>query len=451
MEKNLQRAHIIAMGGSVMHALAIALKKRGVHVTGSDDNFFEPSKSRLDEHGLLPEAAGWNPDYIDETIEVVILGMHAHADNPELLKAQELGLKIVSFPEFIHSQSLQKQRIVIGGSHGKTTITSMIMHVLRFHGRKFDYVVGAKVAGFDETVRLSDAPVIIIEGDEYLSSRIDPTPKFLHYHHHIGLISGIAWDHVNVFPREEDYIKQFEIFADASPKAGSLAFNSDDSVTNKIGVKKRADVLQLPYKVHPHEVINGETYLLDGDDKIKVDLFGLHNLANLNGAKELLTRLSITKKDFYEAIQSFELPFLRLDKLSYGDDFTVFRDYAHAPSKVKATVAAVKDLNQNRNLTGLFELHTYSSLNKDFFGRYEGSLTPCDEAIVFYNPKAVEQKKLDPVSAEDIATAFKHSNLKVISNVDDLKDELNGIDLKNRNVLLMSSSNFGELDLSSIF
>jgi UDP-N-acetylmuramate: L-alanyl-gamma-D-glutamyl-meso-diaminopimelate ligase len=242
MDSNLNRVHIIAMGGSVMHALAIALKKQGVSVTGSDDEFFNPSKARLEEHGLLPAAEGWFPENIDDSIDVVLLGMHAHQDNTELARAQELNLTIMSFPEFIHRQSQHKQRLVVAGSHGKTTITSMIMHVLKFHKREFDYVVGAKVKGFDETVKLSDAPVIVIEGDEYLSSRIDPTPKFLLYHHHIGLISGIAWDHVNVFPTEEDYVHQFDLFADASPKAGSLIYNDEDALAPVIGSKERAGI-----------------------------------------------------------------------------------------------------------------------------------------------------------------------------------------------------------------
>ena len=451
MESNIQRAHIIAMGGSVMHALAIALKKQGIKVTGSDDEFFNPSKARLKEHDLLPASEGWHADQIDGTIDVIILGMHAHPDNPELKKAKDLGLKIMSFPEFIFSQSEYKQRIVIGGSHGKTTITSMIMHVLKYHNRKFDYVVGAKVKGFEETVKLSDDPIIVIEGDEYLSSRIDDTPKFLHYHHHIGLISGIAWDHVNVFKTENEYKKQFDLFADASPKAGSLVFNIEDEEVKNIGEKDRNDVIQLPYSTHQHKVIEGDTYLVDGEDQYKVKIFGKHNLLNLSGAKEVLSRLSITKQDFYEAIQSFELPSLRLNVLKEGPTYSVFRDYAHAPSKVEATVAAVKEKDSKRKLIGVFELHTYSSLNKEFLSRYANSLNPCDEAIIFFSPKAVEQKKLEPLSLDEVKNAFNHPNLEVINNKESLKDRLDAVSFENTNLLLMSSANFGGLELNKLY
>ena len=358
MDSNLNRVHIIAMGGSVMHALAIALKKQGITVTGSDDEFLNPSRSRLEEHGLLPDEEGWFPEKIDSSIDIILLGMHAHEDNPELARAQELNLSILSFPEFILHQAKHKQRIVVAGSHGKTTITSMIMHVLKFHKRKFDYVVGAKVKGFDETVKLSDAPVIIIEGDEYLSSRVDPTPKFLHYHHHIGLISGIAWDHVNVFPTEEEYVHQFDLFADATPKGGSLAYNDEDELAPAIGSKERADVLPIPYTTHQHEIIDGVTYLIDGDKRIKLKIFGKHNLLNLSGAKAILTRLSITKDNFYDAIKSFELPSLRLNVIKSSNNHTIFRDYAHAPSKVEATAIAVKSQFPDRDLVGVFELHT---------------------------------------------------------------------------------------------
>ena len=451
MDSNLNRVHIIAMGGSVMHALAIALKKQGITVTGSDDEFLNPSRSRLEEHGLLPDEEGWFPEKIDSSIDIILLGMHAHEDNPELARAQELNLSILSFPEFILHQAKHKQRIVVAGSHGKTTITSMIMHVLKFHKRKFDYVVGAKVKGFDETVKLSDAPVIIIEGDEYLSSRVDPTPKFLHYHHHIGLISGIAWDHVNVFPTEEEYVHQFDLFADATPKGGSLAYNDEDELAPAIGSKERADVLPLPYTTHQHEIIDGVTYLIDGDKRIKLKIFGKHNLLNLSGAKAILTRLSITKDNFYDAIKSFELPSLRLNVIKSSNNHTIFRDYAHAPSKVEATAIAVKSQFPDRDLLGVFELHTYSSLNKDFFSRYANTLKYCNEAIVYYNPKAVTQKKLATFEPQDVKDAFKHPHLTVINDVNELENTLKEIELVDKNVLLMSSANFGGLNLNKLF
>lgn len=451
MDGKINRVHIIAMGGSVMHALAITLKNQGIEVSGSDDDFFDPSKARLEEHGLLPERNGWFPEKIDESIDIILLGMHAHADNTELAKAQELNLTIYSLPEFIFKQSLNKQRIVIAGSHGKTTITSIIMHVLKFHKRDFDYLVGAKVKGFDETVKLSKSPVIIIEGDEYLSSRIDDTPKFLHYHHHIGLLSGIAWDHVNVFPTEDEYVHQFDLFADATPKAGSLAYNDEDPLANVIGGADRTDVIPLPYTTHASEIIDGITYLVYGEDRIKLKIFGKHNLLNLSGAMAVLARLSISNTDFYDAIKSFELPFLRLNVLSQENDFIVFRDYAHAPSKVEATAIAVKTQYPDRDLLGVFELHTYSSLNKAFFTRYKGTLKYCNQVIVYYNPKAVEQKKLEPFAPADVEKAFNHPHLTVINEVDELKNKLLNLDLANMNILLMSSANFGGLDLDNIF
>lgn len=451
MDSNLKRVHIIAMGGSVMHALAITLKNQGVSVTGSDDEFFNPSKSRLEEHGLLPASEGWFPDNIDDSIDVVLLGMHAHQDNTELAKAQELNLTIMSFPEFIHSQSQHKQRIVVAGSHGKTTITSMIMHVLKFHNREFDYVVGAKVRGFDETVKLSEAPVIVIEGDEYLSSRIDQSPKFLHYHHHIGLISGIAWDHVNVFPTEDDYVRQFDLFADASPKAGSLVYNDEDALAQVIGSRERVDVLRLPYTTHPHEIVDGVTYLINGDERVKLKIFGNHNILNLSGAKELLKRLSISQDNFYDAIKSFELPSLRLNVVKSSNSSTIFRDYAHAPSKVEATAIAVKSQFPDRELVGVFELHTYSSLNKDFLSHYADTLKYCNEAIVYYNPKVIAQKKLAEFEPQDVIDAFKHPHLRVINETNELESALQEIELIDKNILLMSSANFGGLNINKIF
>ena len=451
MNTKLENIHLIAMGGSVMHGLAIALHNKGINVTGSDDQFFDPSRSLLEKNGLLPEKEGWFEDRITNNLDAVVLGMHAHTDNPELLKAQELGLKIYSFPEFIYEQSQNKQRLVVGGSHGKTTITSMIMHVLKFHNREFDYVVGARLKGFKNMVKLSDAPLIIIEGDEYLSSRIDPTPKFLNYHHHIGLISGIAWDHINVFKTEDDYVHQFDLFADATPKAGSLAYNEDDPLSQIIGAKERPDVNQLPYGTHSHVVENGVTYLVNGDEQIRLKIFGTHNMLNLNGAMKACSRLSISKDDFYDAIKSFESPSLRLEVLYNNKNTTVFRDYAHAPSKVQATTLALKEQFPERDVIACLELHTYSSLNKEFLHRYADTLKYCNKAIVFFNPEAVEQKKLAAISEEDIIKAFNHPRLKVFSDPEALQEYLTSLDLTYKNLLLMSSANFGGLDLENLY
>lgn len=451
MQKNKLNIHLIAMGGSVMHALAIALKQQGHTVTGSDDQFFDPAKTALDKVGLLPSSTGWKTENITNNLDVVVLGMHAQKDNPELLKAQELGLEVVSFPEFIYKHSKQKQRIVVGGSHGKTTITSMIMHVLKYHKKKFDYVVGADVKGFENRVQLSDAPMIIIEGDEYLSSRIDETPKALRYQHHIGVISGVAWDHINVFKTEEEYVEQFRKFADATPKAGSLVYNEEDVTTNEIGDQDRLDVIKLPYKALPSTVKNGNTYLETKEGEVAVNVFGNHNLLNMSAAKEVVSRLSVNETEFYEAIASFELPSTRLEILIEKDGLTVYRDYAHAPSKVKATTEAVKEQSEKQKLIGILELHTYSSLNSSFLPHYKGSLDSCDEAIVFFDPEAIALKKLEPISEADVFNAFGNSKITVVNSAEALEKKLNGLETTNANILLMSSGNFGGLDLKSLF
>ncbi|MCF6359992.1 MAG: Mur ligase domain-containing protein [Cyclobacteriaceae bacterium] len=450
MQETTKNIHLIAMGGSVMHALAIALKQQGFNVSGSDDQYFDPAKSALEKAGLSVDA-GWNPDLITTDINFVVLGMHAQKDNPELRKAQELGLIIYSFPEFIYQQSKNKQRIVIGGSHGKTTITSIMMHVLKFFNKKFDYVVGADVVGFENRVKLSDAPVIIIEGDEYLSSRIDPTPKFLRYQHHIGVISGIAWDHVNVFKTEADYIEQFRKFVISTPKAGSLIYNDEDSIAKELGSIEGLDINYLPFLTLDHTIKDGITYLISKNDDIKLKVFGKHNISNLAAAKEVLIRLGVNEEEFFEAIQSFELPSLRLDELLKKGSFTIYRDYAHAPSKVKATTEAVKAQDKSKPLIGVLELHTYSSLNKDFLPHYKNSLANCDKAIIFVDPEAIAIKGLEAITNNDIKNAFERNNIIIVSNADELKAELQTIDQKNTNLLLMSSGNFGGLNFTSLF
>ena len=450
MQQSTKNIHLIAMGGSVMHALAIALKQQGFNVTGSDDQYFDPAKTALENAGLKV-VAGWNTENISTSLDFVVLGMHAQKNNPELLKAQELGLTIYSFPEFIYQQSKNKQRIVVGGSHGKTTITSIMMHVLKFHNKEFDFVVGADVAGFNNRVKLSDAPIIVIEGDEYLSSRIDPTPKFLRYQHHIGIISGIAWDHVNVFKTEADYVEQFRKFVVSTPKAGSLIYNDEDTQAKELGSTEGLDINYLPFSTLEHSIKNGLTYLKTNTGEVEVKVFGKHNLLNMAAAKEVLIRLSINEEDFFEAIQSFELPSLRLAMLLNKGSLTVYRDYAHAPSKVKATTEAVKLQTPSKNLVAVLELHTYSSLTKDFLPQYKGALSKCDSAIVFIDPKAIEIKNLEPISNNDIESAFSNSGLTVVNSEEELKAELLKIDQENTNLLLMSSGNFGGLDFKSLF
>jgi len=445
-----QRIHFIAIGGSIMHNLAIALKEKGHQVTGSDDEIYEPAKSRLDKHGLLPKMDGWNPDIITNELEAVILGMHARVDNPELLKAQELGVKIYSFPEYIYEQSKNKQRVVIAGSHGKTSITAMIMHVLKYFKREFDYAVGAQLNGFENMVKLSNAPLIIIEGDEYLSSPIDPSPKFLKYHHHIGLISGISWDHINVFGTEEEYVKQFEDFADRTPKAGSLAYYENDPMSMMIGKKERDDVVLIPYSTHTHTIEQNKTFLSVDNESYPLKVFGRHNLQNLNGAKGVLGRIGISANQFYEAIQSFEGASKRMEQIGQNDITTIYKDYAHAPSKVKATTRALKEQYPKRELVACLELHTFSSLNKDFLSQYKDTMNYATVPVVYFNPATVVHKQLPEITKSDIQTHFGIADLQVFDDKSELVDFLKTQNWENKNLIMMSSGTFDNLDLNQL-
>lgn len=451
MQLQKQKIHFIAIGGSVMHNLAIALKQAGHQVTGSDDEIHDPSRATLKSHGLLPDREGWNPDRIDKSFDAVILGMHARKDNPELLRAQELGLKIYSFPEYIYEQSKDKQRIVIAGSHGKTTITAIVIHVLSYYKRKFDYVIGARVKGIENSVKLSDAPIIVIEGDEYLSSALDPTPKFLRYKHHIGLISGIAWDHANVFHAEEDYMKQFDLFADETPKGGLLIYCEQDSLALIIGKKDRADVQSISYKSHPYtRDSNGQFFLTNGKDKHPVKIFGSHNFQNISAAKEILKKIGITPERFMDAISSFEGASGRLEKIWENNSSTIYKDFAHAPSKVKATVKAIKEISPERDLIACLELHTYSSLNKKFLPQYKDSMKAAQVQVVFFNPEKIRAKDLEPFDASEIRKSFNNPGIIVFEEASKLEEFLSMQSMKNKDLLMMSSGNFGGLDLKKL-
>lgn len=451
MQKKKQKIHFIAIGGSVMHNLAIALKQAGHTITGSDDEIYEPSRTTLANHGLLPPHEGWHPDKLTPDLDAVILGMHAKKDNPELARAQQLGLKIYSFPEFIFEHAKDKQRIVIAGSHGKTTITGIIIHVLNYFKREFDYVVGARIKGIENTVKLSDAPIIIIEGDEYLSSPLDPTPKFLRYQHHIGLISGIAWDHANVFPSEEEYVKQFDLFADQTPKGGILIYCEQDSMALMIGKKERNDVLEISYKSHAHTADNdGQFYLTANKERYPIKIFGSHNFQNISGAKELLKKIGITPDQFLQAIASFEGASGRLQKVKANDHFAVYKDFAHAPSKVKATIKAVKEIYPSRDLVACVELHTYSSLNKKFIPQYKDSMKSAQVPVVYFDAQKIRAKNLEPLSEADIKTAFANPAIKVFQDIQQLKDFLLSQQWKNKNLLMMSSGNFGSLNIADL-
>jgi len=442
--------HFIAIGGSLMHSLAITLKHAGHTVSGSDDHIYDPSKSNLNKHGLLPEHEGWNTDKLHDKLDAAILGMHARKDNPELQKALELGLKIYSAPEFIYNQSQDKQRIVIGGSHGKSTITAIIMHVLKFFGREFDFALGAQVEGFENMVKITDAPVIIIEGDEYLSSPLDSSPKFLNYKHHIGLISGISWDHINVFPSEEEYVKQFELFADCTPKGGTLVYCEEDPMASVIGLKDRQDVHLFDYKTHPFVIEDGITYLLDGEERIPIKLFGRHNLQNISGAMKLLYRLNISKGDFYQAIQSFTGTGNRLELVKSSASASFFIDYAHSPSKVLASTMALKEQYPDRELVACLELHTFSSLNRDFLPKYKNGLRYANFPVVYFDPKTIKHKRLEPLSEDDIKKSFGSPNIRIFTSSSDLKSWLLSQEWNHKNLLLMSSGTFGDLDINNL-
>jgi len=443
--------HFIAIGGSAMHNLALALHYKGMQVTGSDDTIFEPSKSRLNAAGLLPTHFGWFPEKITKNLDAVVLGMHAKQENPELLKAQELGLKIYSYPEFLYEQSKHKTRVVIGGSHGKTTITAMILHVLNYHDIEVDYMVGAQLEGFDVMVKLTDdADFMVLEGDEYLSSPIDRRPKFHLYQPNIALLSGIAWDHINVFPTFENYLDQFKIFVESITVGGSISYNTEDINVKSIVEDSENPIRKFPYQTPAHTIDAGVTYLETEEGPLPLEVFGAHNLNNLAGSKWICQQMGVDQDDFYEAISSFCGASKRLEKVAENANCVVYKDFAHAPSKVKATTQAVKSQYPNRPLVACLELHTYSSLNATFLEEYKGALDAADAAVVFYSPQAVELKQLDSVSETQIETAFEREDLIVFTDPTRFKNYINSLEFAQKTVLLMSSGSYGGLDFEAL-
>ena len=434
------RIHFIAIGGAAMHNLALALHYKGYQISGSDDAIFEPSYSRLKAQGLLPENFGWFPEKITESLDAIVLGMHAKVDNPELKRAQELGVKIYSYPEFLFEQSKNKTRVVIGGSHGKTTITSMILHVLNYHGIEVDYMV-----------HLTDYnDFIVLEGDEYLSSAIDMRPKFHLYRPNIALLSGIAWDHINVFPTYENYVEQFSIFTDSIINGGIMVYNEEDLEVVSVVEASENPIRKLPYKTAEYYIENGQTLLITPEGDMPVEIFGKHNLSNLSGAKWICQNMGIDENDFYEAIASFKGASKRLEKIGETESNVAYKDFAHSPSKVKATTQAVKSQYPNRKLIACLELHTYSSLNAEFLNEYEGTLEDADEAVVFYSPEAVTIKKLKDITQEQIAAAFQRNNLKVFTDSNGFKEYLFSRKYQNTALLLMSSGNYGGLNFDDV-
>ena len=444
------KVHFISIGGSVMHQLAIALQGKGYQVTGTDDEIFEPALSHLRDKGLLPSAFGWQPALINLGLDAVILGMHAKADNPELLKAQELGLSIYSFPEYIFHESQQKQRVVVGGSHGKTTTTSMIMHVLKTCHQDFDYLVGAKLAGFEQSVKVTNAPTIVCEGDEYLASALLRQPKFHFLFPHVAILTGIAWDHINVFPTFEFYLEQFVLFMNKIEAGGVLIYNETDEVLNKLVLaNQRNDIRYIPYKVPTHQITNGQTYVTLEGVEGPLSVFGDHNLLNMQAAYYACAELGVSAKDFVGAMASFTGASKRLELLASNNECNIYRDFAHAPSKVIATIEAVKQQFPARKLIGVLELHTYSSLNKEFMHQYKGALEKTDIAVVFYSKHALQIKGLPELPESYVLEGFDKNGLMVMTDKNALEQWLHAQDYSNTNLVLMSSGNYDGIDLPS--
>lgn len=446
------KIHFIAIGGSAMHNLALALAQKGYTVTGSDDAIFEPSLSRLKKQGIAPSSLGWFPDKITPDIDAVILGMHAHSDNPELQKAKELNLKIYSYPEFLYEQSKNKTRVVIAGSHGKTTITSMVLHVLKYHQVDVDYMVGAQLEGFDTMVKLTDInEFMILEGDEYLSSPIDLRSKFLLYQPNIALLSGIAWDHINVFPTFESYKQPFLNFVNTISQGGALIYNEEDKEVVEVAEQSSNYLKKFPYHTPNYVIKDEKVYLQTSEGELQLSLFGRHNLLNLEGARLVCNQIGIQNEAFYEAILSFKGASRRLEKIYDTNEYIVYKDFAHAPSKVMATVKAVKENFSNKRLIACLELHTYSSLNPEFLKQYKNTLDKADEAIVFYSEDALKIKRMEPISKELIINSFEKNNLQVFTDPVILENYLKEIDKNNSIFLMMSSGNYGGINLDSIF
>ena len=445
--------HFIAIGGSAMHNLAIALHLKGYNVTGSDDEIFDPAKSRLQRYGLLPASYGWHPERITPDLDAIVLGMHARKDNPELLRAQELGIKIYSYPEYLYEQSKDKTRVVIGGSHGKTTTTAMILHVLQHCGVEADYMVGAQLEGFEVMVRLIEtAKVMVLEGDEYLTSPIDLRPKFHLYRPHVAIITGIEWDHINVFPTFEIYKDQFAQFINLIEPGGRLIYCNNDPEVRDVALKnQREDITKQPYDVPDHKVVNGVTCLLpEASVPVPLKIFGRHNLLNLTAARYACNALGISDEQFNEAIQSFGGASKRLELVKKTDESAVYKDFAHAPSKLRATIAAMKEQYPSRRLVACMELHTFSSLTAEFLKQYAGTMDNADVPFVYYSQHALQLKKLPNLDPEQVKASFANDKVRVFTDSKQMVEELRGMSWKGANLLMMSSGNFDGIDFKQL-
>ena len=444
------KVHFISIGGSVMHQLAIALKRKGYVVTGTDDEIFEPAKTNLAAENLLPATIGWQPELITSDIDAIILGMHAKSDNPELEKAKALNLKIYSFPEYIYQESMNKKRIVVGGSHGKTTTTSMIMHVLKKLHKDFDYLVGAILEGFDQSVNITNAPVIVCEGDEYPASAIERKPKFHFLFPHIAILTGIAWDHINVFPTFDFYLEQFIIFINKIEKDGLLIYNETDETLKKlVEENRRSDIRYQPYAIPTHQINQGKTTIQIEGNEGAINVFGNHNLLNLTAAYYACKSIGIDAAEFVTAIADFTGAAKRLELMASNNETNVYRDFAHAPSKVKATIDAVKQQYPTRKLIGVLELHTFSSLNENFMNEYNGALDKADVAVVFYSKHALELKRMPDLPKEKVIAGFNKAGLAVLNDKETLWQFMQEQNYSNANLVLMSSGNYDGLDMIS--
>jgi UDP-N-acetylmuramate: L-alanyl-gamma-D-glutamyl-meso-diaminopimelate ligase len=446
----MSKVHFIAVGGSVMHQLAIALKNKGYQVTGSDDEIFEPSLSNLRQAGILPANMGWDESRVTADLDAVILGMHARADNPELIRAKQLNLKIYSFPEYIYQESLQKKRVAIGGSHGKTTTTAMIMHVLQQAGTAFDYLVGARLAGFTQSVNITDAPLIVCEADEYPASVIEKRPKFHFLHPHIAVLTGIAWDHINVFPTYDNYLEQFAIFLRTIEAGNTLIYNDTDPELVKLVQAEGGHLKLIPYGVPEHVIDNGITTVTFGAERSTLEVFGDHNLLNMHAARLVCNELGIDDATFLKAISTFKGAAKRLELVGKNDHCAIYRDFAHAPSKVKATMDAIKEQYPSRKLIAVLELHTYSSLNAAFMVQYQGAMDTADVPVVFYSSHALEIKRMPHLEPELVAQGFGRSDLEIFTKREHLTAFLDAQQYDNTNLLLMSSGDYEGLDVNSL-
>lgn len=449
----MNRIHFIAIGGAVMHQLALALHRQGYHVSGSDDEINDPAKTNLAQAGLLPEAPGWFPEKITGDLDAVVLGMHAKAGNPELERAQELGLPVYSFPQYVYEVSKNKKRVVIAGSHGKTTITSMIMHVLREQGLTFDYLVGAKVQGFDQSVQLSDAPLIILEGDEYPASVVEKRPKIFFYHPHLSVLSGIAWDHINVFPTYENYRSQFEQYLEGIEKDSVVFYNNEDPEVQYVVRGSAGHLRAIPYNMPAFHYEDGEAVLDTAQGPVKVSVFGRHNLLNMQAALGICRELGVSEEAFFRSIASFTGAARRLEKLLQQDGLVAYRDFAHAPSKLKATLDAVREAYPNHELVACFELHTYSSLSEAFLKEYAHSMDAADKAIVYFSHHALALKGLPGLSTAQVQQHFQRDDLHVADDTGTLTGQVQQA-LKHTGkpvcLLLMSSGTFDNLDWKAV-